>query len=77
MNTKQRKVNFSFLFLCFVIGGLTGEEVDYFTVLNSLTDTRANPRFRRLMSLRAAGSDMSEKARKSLKQKLKEKTVKR
>ena len=34
----------------------------YFTVLNSLTDTRDNPLFGCFMSLGAAGSDLNEKA---------------
>ena len=35
-----------------------------FTVLNSLTDIRQNPRFRRFMPLLEVGSDLSEKALK-------------
>ena len=34
----------------------------YFTVLNLLADTRKNPRSQHFMPLRAASSDLSEKA---------------
>ena len=47
-------------------------ERGYFTVLlNSLADTRENPRFQRFMPLQAAGSYLSKKACKSLKHKTK------
>ena len=41
-----------------IISGRERGERDYFTVLNSLADTRENPRFRRFMPLRAVGSDI-------------------
>ena len=44
-------------------------------VSNSLADTRENPRFRRYMPLRAAGSDLSEQVSKSLKQRAKKKQL--
>ena len=51
-------------------------ERGYLTVLYLLADMRENPRFRRFMPLQAAGSDLSEKELKSLKQKAKKQTVK-
>ena len=47
----------------------------YFAVLNSLADTCNNPRFGRFVSLRAAGSDLSEKAWKSQNQRAKKKKL--